>query len=43
MKGNDLKRRFLLIWDFFSRKNKCQKLAKSKANPLQKWQKNGHF
>ena len=28
---------------FFDRKNKCQKLAKSKANPIKKWPKNGHF
>ena len=32
-----------LFRTFFGRKNKCQKMGKSKANPLQKWQKNGHF
>ena len=28
---------------FLYRKNKCKKMAKIKANPLQKWQKNRHF
>ena len=40
MKGNGLKRRFFinlgLFRAFFGRKNMCQKLVKSKANPLQK-------
>ena len=28
---------------YFGRKNKLQKMGKIKANPLQKWPKNGHF
>ena len=46
-KRNLLKRAFFinlgLFTALFGRKYKCQKLVKSKANPLQKWPKIGHF
>ena len=32
-----------LFRGFFGRKNECQKLPKSKANPLQKWLKMAIF